>query len=309
MDCQEFRRLIDSYLGDELLIETNHDVLRHLENCRDCRDQLGLRRELRERLRNVFRTQHNAQIPPAFAVRLRAKLEETALRPSVWQRLVAGNFAGLRAAAFGLACLLVIAFGGYLLVNRSKNDIAANTIPTAGQNETLIEANKTRLADAVKVAWKELSDQAIGDHKNCVVKFDLEERPITLDEAAKRFGPINKGIDKAVFEAAKTAFNDKPAGKIELMDAHSCIFAGRVFTHIVLRRDGKMISVLVTDTDLPAETEAPFSGHIDGALNAAGFSIGRHAFFVVSEMGAAANANVARAIYPAMRRHIESAGA
>ena len=310
MNCQEFNRIIDSYLSDELLVETNHDVLRHLENCRDCREQTSAHRELRSRLREVVRNEPGMMIDNAFAAWLRADLQKTALRPGFLERLTAGSgFAGLRFAAVGFACLLIVVIGGFFVL-RSPNDLAAaNTDSQIGQRDTIIEANKTRLAEAVKVAWKDLSAQAVGDHKNCAVKFNLEERPITLDEAAKKFGPINKDIDKAVFQAAKTAFDDKPTSRIELLEAHACIFAGRMFTHIVMRREGKVISVLVTDTDLPAEADAPVTDHIDGALNAAGFSIGRHAFFVVSEMEAADNTLIARELYPAMRRHIEAAGA
>ena len=245
----------------------------------------------------------------AFATRLRTDLEKSALQPSIWEKLTTSGIAGLRVAALGFACLLVIVIGGFLLLRSPIDQAAANRNAALGQNDTIIEANKTRLADAVKVAWRELSDQAMGDHKNCAVKFNLKERPITLDEAAKKYGPVNKDIDKAVFQAAKTAFDDKPASRIELLEAHLCIFGGRRFTHIVMRRQGKVISVLVTDTDLPAEADGPVTDHIDGALNAAGFSIGRHAFFVVSEMDAADNTLIARALYPAMRRHIETAGA
>ena len=309
MDCQEFRGLIDSYLGDELLVETNHDVLRHLENCRACRDHLGAARELRGRLRHAVRTFPSSQIGDAFAARLRDDLRQTALRPGIWERLTAGGFGGLRVAAIGFACLLVMVVGGYFLLNSSKDRAEANTNTPIDERGTVIEANKTRLADAVKVAWRDLSEKAVGDHKNCAIKFNLEDRPLSLDEAAKKFGPVNKGVDKAVFAAAKTAFGDKPASRIELLEAHSCIFGGRRFTHIVMRRQGKIISVLVTDTDLPAEADGPVTNHADGALNAAGFSIGRHAFFVVSEMDGADSAALAKALYPAMRRHIEAAGA
>ncbi len=310
MDCQEFKRLIDSYLGDELLVETNHDVLRHLENCRDCREQLAAVRNLRTRLRDVVRTTPAMQLSGAFAGVLTSDLRKIALKPGVWQQFTSGSgFAGMRVAAVGFACLMVVVIGGFFLLRSPRDRAAKNINANISERETLLEANKTRLADAVKVAWKDLSTQAVGDHKNCAVKFNLEENPISLDEAAKKFGPFNKDIDKAVFKAAKTAFNDKPASRIELLEAHFCIYAGRPFTHIVLRRQGKIISVLVTDTDLPAESDAPVTGHGDGQLNAAGFSIGHHAFFVVSEMDAAANAQVARAIYPAMHRHIDEAGA
>lgn len=301
--------MIESYLGDELLVETNHYVLRHLENCRDCREQLATRRELRGRLRNAVITMPEMQIGDIFASRLQINLRQIALQPNIWDRLTAGGFAGMRVALVGFACLLVVVIGGFFMLRSSNDQIAANTDTRIDQRQTLIEANKARLADAVKVAWNELSGQAVGDHKNCAVKFNLSERPISLDEAAKKFGRINKDIDKTVFEATKTAFSDKPASRIELLEAHSCIFGGRRFTHIVMRRQGKVISVLVTDTDLPAEANAPLTDHTDGVLNAAGFSIGRHAFFIVSDMDAADNTAVARAIFPAMRRHIDAAGA
>ena len=310
MNCQEFNRIIDSYLSDELLVETNHDVLRHLENCRDCREQTSAHRELRSRLREVVRNEPGMMIDNAFAAWLRADLQKTAVRPGFLERLTTrSGFAGLRVATVGFACLLIVVIGGFFVLRSPNDSAAANTNSQIGQRDTIIEANKTRLAEAVTVAWKDLSAQAVGDHKNCAIKFNLEEHPISLDDAAKKFGPVNKDIDKAVLEAVKNAFADKPASRIELLEAHSCIFAGRRFTHIVMRRQGKVISVLVTDTDLPAEGDGPVTDHIDGALNAAGFSIGRHAFFVVSEMDAAENTLVAHALYPAMRRHIETAGA
>lgn len=33
MPCKEFREHVDSYLKDELPVETNHDVIQHLEAC------------------------------------------------------------------------------------------------------------------------------------------------------------------------------------------------------------------------------------------------------------------------------------
>lgn len=299
--------MIDSYLSDELLVETNHDVLRHLENCSECRGDLASCRELRLRVRGAVKTLPELNIDNAFAVKLRSGLKKTALQPSVWERLTErSGAAGLSVALVGVACLILLAVGGAYLMRSPGVTVAANT---NSQNDTVIEANKTRLADAIKAAWSELSGQAVGDHKNCAVKFNLDEKPISLDESATKFGPFNKNIEKTVFAAVKNVFDDKPASRIELLAAHSCIFGGRRFAHIVLRRQGKVISVLVTDTDLPAEADGQITDHINGTLNAAGFTIGHHAIFVVSEMDANDNDTLARAIYPAIRRHIEIAGA
>jgi anti-sigma factor RsiW len=46
-ECQHIRDLLDSYLSGELLIETNHLVLRHLETCSDCRTESARRQRTR----------------------------------------------------------------------------------------------------------------------------------------------------------------------------------------------------------------------------------------------------------------------
>ena len=47
LDCQHVREVMDSYLSEELSVETNHGVLRHLAECRDCGEELRRRRRLR----------------------------------------------------------------------------------------------------------------------------------------------------------------------------------------------------------------------------------------------------------------------
>ena len=53
MNCRDFRDIADSYLSDELLTETNHDMIRHMESCSGCRDLIGARREIRSRLKSA----------------------------------------------------------------------------------------------------------------------------------------------------------------------------------------------------------------------------------------------------------------
>ena len=47
LDCQHVRELMDSYLSEELSVETNHGVLRHVSECRDCAAELTRRQRLR----------------------------------------------------------------------------------------------------------------------------------------------------------------------------------------------------------------------------------------------------------------------
>lgn len=294
--------MIDSYLSDELLVETNHDVLRHLENCGDCRAFLADCRGLRNRVRGAVMAMPELKAEPAFVTRLSAELKQAALRPSFWKSFSARPLI----PAIGFACVVLLIAGAFLFTGPSHEPATANA---NSQNDSLIEANKARLVEAVKVGWKELTEHAVGDHKNCAVKFNLEENPVSLDEAATKYGPTNKGLDKTIFAAAKDIFEDPAQSRIKFLEAHSCIYNGRRFAHIVLQRQGKLISVLVADTDLPTAVDGPVNLRFDGSLNASGFQLEHHAVFVVSEMDAADNTLLAQAIVPAMRRHIAAAGA
>ena len=46
MECRDVREMADSFLGEELLTETNHEILRHLDTCPVCRADLAGRRAL-----------------------------------------------------------------------------------------------------------------------------------------------------------------------------------------------------------------------------------------------------------------------
>src|ERR1044072_1130716 len=79
VQCRDFQELADSYLSDELLVETNHDVIRHLQTCADCRRELAARRNLRSKLRSGFEDAPDLQMRGEFGARLTAQLRDVAL--------------------------------------------------------------------------------------------------------------------------------------------------------------------------------------------------------------------------------------
>ena len=54
MNCRDVREVADSYLGEEVLPETNDQVLRHLGICPPCRTEIDARRRVRSALRDAF---------------------------------------------------------------------------------------------------------------------------------------------------------------------------------------------------------------------------------------------------------------
>ncbi len=305
---------MDSYISDELLVETNHEVLRHLENCPACRYELGAHRDLRKKTRSAVRNAPDAQMNSAFAANLRIQLRETALRPRWWE--LAGDYSffnqkNLLTAAMSLLFFVCI---GLVWVNYRNSSTA--TISVA-ENQTNTESKPNRAvenlppddsstAQAVQVALRETTDLAVGDHKNCALKFRLKEKPISLEEAAVKYEKFNKGLEKVVVEAAQAIFTGNSGGEIKMLAAHSCVFNGRRFAHIVLQRQNHVISVLTTasDSSLPDPDAAAIVSQTTDNMQVASFQTKNHLVFVVSNLDASDNMTVARNVIPAVSRHL-----
>ena len=296
MNCQQFKTMSDSYIGDELLVETNHDVLRHLENCAACRGELAATRELRMKVRHAVKNDPKAQLNAVFARRLEANLRQTALRPTLWEKFKAGTFIGspVWAATIAACLLLGVLFGGFWLksspappeiaVRQEQTNQAAEITPPDNSRPA-----ETDSAQIVKAAWREMTSAAVGDHENCALHFRLKETPIPLAQAAVKFGKFNKDLDKTVMAALQNAGSAGkqtgfPKGQYTIHDAHSCVFEGRRFTHIILENGEKMISVLVAETELSDQKGSAINSQSEENFQTASFLAARHAVFVVSNL-------------------------
>lgn len=293
MHCQQFRELADSFLVDELSVETNHAVISHLEHCPECRRELAARRGLRTKLREAFVHAPENQMRPEFADRLRKQLHAHALDKSAYSVVSPGrSSAKLRRTSWLVlaACLiLAVAIGLALVRHRSRQERAA--IPL----------------DFVKT---ELAKSAVGDHRDCAIHFRLAEKPINLEVAAREYDPVYLDLTRAVSAQLHTPLD------AQFVEAHSCVFEGRRFAHIVLKYHGRLVSLLVTGDGRPGETREvtpsalaeqqviPCS-QFDG-YQVSCFQTTRHAIFVVSELSEAENLALARALAPSVYAHIMS---
>ena len=241
MECREVRELLDAYLGDQLLVETTNDVVRHLEVCSACRAQLEQRRVLRSRLQSAFGNAATLAPTPEFLNRL-----QTQLRHEPPSQIARRHF--LRSWAAAAAAIATAVFGGLF---------ARNTV------------HRSRLSA--------LARSAAGDHQNCALKFNLSERPISLEEAGRRFDPTFASF------VTLTAPTELSGGPAEILDRHSCVYEGRRFAHVVFRYDGHVVSLLVTG-GTESIGSSPEMLPTDGALQVASFSAGRHLAFVVSDL-------------------------
>lgn len=312
MSCQEFKEMFDSYLSGELLVETNHEVLRHLENCAECRSELAARRKLRGQIRAAVKNSSELRISAVFAARLRQNLRERALPPGYREQIKRGRLFNFKVLTSVAALFIIISLFTALWLNRVSPSSSENTRAANVQSSRSIEVSRPSslpAAQAVQAAWRESAQTAIGDHENCALEFRLKELPITLEQAAEKFGRFNKNLDKAVISAVRKAPAKKVSDKIEFLEAHSCVFQNRRFAHVVLRYHQHLVSIIVADADFPAENgeETLISQSNDNRMKVASFRAARQAVFVVSDLDAADNLTVAQIISPAVRSHIERA--
>ncbi len=288
MSCREFRELIDSYLAEELLVETNHEVLRHLEGCAACRAELKDRRRLRARLKSAFSASPDLQVRPDFVAMLTSQLRGAARpRVSVWRRV-----SPWWALAAGVALAAAIAGAGGF--RRHAVDRLTGAQP----------------AGITQAVWR-LARAAAGDHRDCALHFRLAEKPIPLEEAARRFDPAYHALRAAV----RSTHADRADVPIDIVEDHACVFEGRRFAHIVLRYRGQLVSVLVTARDAGSVTSgagglsAPAIASLHGVegFEAATFNAPRHVVFVVSALDADDTVAVARTIADSMYQHLAGA--
>jgi hypothetical protein len=287
MSCREFRELLDSYVTEELLVETNHEMIRHLEGCSACRAELDDRRRLRARLKAAFTDSADLQMRPEFVATLAIRLRGEAPPPASARRRLSSWWL----LAAGVA--LVAAIGGSGELRRA---VVARLTP--GQLNSITQA-----------VWQ-LARAAAGDHRDCALHFRLAEKPIPLEEAARRYDPAYHGLREAV----RGTHADRGDVPIDIAEDHSCVFEGRRFAHIVLRYRGQLVSVLVTARDDRARgtqrgSSTPEIASLHGVegFEAATFSAPRHVVFVVSALDAQDTVAIARTIADSMYQHLAGA--
>jgi anti-sigma factor RsiW len=260
MQCREVRELSDAFLGDQLLVETTNDIVRHLETCVACRAELEGRRALRARLQSAFANAGQLAPRPDFLRAIEARLRAAPAAP-----MTRRNW--LRSWGAAAAALITAVSGG--LFARSA-------------------MHRSSLAA--------LARNAAGDHQNCAIKFNLAERPIPLDEAARRYDPAFASF------TTLTAPAGLPNGAAEIVERHSCVYDGRRFAHVVFRYGGRIVSLLVT-AGPESIGSSPQLLPTDGPLRVAAFSTGRHLVFVVSDLPAQDTSRFATAIVaPVLQR-------
>ena len=221
MDCRNFKELLDSYISDELTVETNHAVLRHAEHCADCRSEMAARRNLRTALRGAVTA---TTASPDFRDRLRTRLREEAtaapvVSPPNREPFFAHWFRSLAmpqfATALGVFALVLV--GVFYLFSDSSR--AAELSPA-------------------------ILNQAVDDHNHCAAlwlqRVYHENDPVVN---AENYDPALQDLGK---------FSEHQAVGLTFHSAHVCGYYGRKYAHLVYTRGNDLVSLFVTERNAEA---------------------------------------------------------
>jgi hypothetical protein len=293
MDCRQYKEILDSYLSEELTVETNHAMLRHTEHCGGCRGELAARRELRATLRRAC---SRDVIRPEAAARISAMLRAEAVAgarpetPATWRERFSTLFTLRMAMPLAAVAAALLLAGGLWAVYSTRS-----SRPAGPGTETI---TGTQLTDL-------LMDEAAGDHRTCAKKFVAATGPARMPESARAYDPAYVGLDQAA---------EPGAAGLQLRSAHICGFGDRRFAHLVYTRGEQLISLLVTGRDAQAlgiEALPNDDGSTAGLQHATrermaldAVQTGKHVVLVVSNLPEAENLALAERLGGPVAAHL-----
>jgi hypothetical protein len=280
MDCRKFRDVLDSYMCGELMVETNHEILRHAEHCPACREEMAARRNLREALR---RSGARVRLSEEAKERLRQRLREDAgCSPKAWSAngsLLHRIFSTRLPLALAASALLVV---GYLYFwSHSSPQVQA-----AELSETLMQ-------------------EATDEHNVCTFHYKDSPEPKAMEPDAVEHNPIFTGLDQVAKRHARG---------MKLRLAHFCNLVGRNFVHLGFIKGDEMVSLLITERDAKAMKNgvaptddglrAGLQSALRGKYRVAAYQTSKHVVLVVSEFSDAQTKELAESLAALVSEHL-----
>jgi hypothetical protein len=274
-ECRTIRAYMDSYMNDALLVETNHDVLRHLESCKDCASEL----ESRMRLKRVLQEAVKKDVAPA-SLQYRIQREIRKSQPNSGYQW--------RSWMLAAAATLVIALGSWGLFQAGK----------AGDSKTL-ELARQQDVDVLTVG--------LNNHVHCAVDQQFADKHFTDEEMNMKLGPEFIGLVGLV--------KDNLPGAFKVVVGHRCSFKKREYIHLILKNQNKVMSLVLTRKNGEAFSTAGLGNVIEAAgvrmhaerlqdYEVTGFESRDYFAFVVSNMDKQESALVATTLAPAVRDYL-----
>lgn len=293
MNCEQVANRLDAYSDKMLSGESESEVADHLENCAACAKAI----EDRARVKNLLQRAVRNEIAPAA---LQVKIQDQ-IRAN--QRGSTFLFTQRRVALLAAAFLVALCLSVWSAVSLRHHGQAPG------------EFYEASLDRALSVQGRELFDIGLGDHVHCALQSGFADRHDSFAEMSKNLG--------ANYIELVPLVKEKAAAGYELVVAHRCLYGGREFVHLIMRKDAAILSLVITEKNGESfsgngsisgnGSVAEASPHSDTSggvplyqkrlrdFEVAGFETKSHVAFIVSNLRAADNLQFASNVAPSVR--------
>ncbi len=263
--------MLDPYLDNELLVETNQSVLDHLSLCHDCAAEAERRIEFRRLFKMALTKESDDESKSENRSRRRVQL-------ALDRERLPRRSAKIRWAALAASLILVLALGLAYWRNYNTSKPAKSAVNTTSSEPAVLIAAVDR--------------DAIENHQVCALSYPrnwtFNEGRVARD-LTPRFAPLIKAVDRH-------------PGSYELIEGHVCKYEQRKYAHLIFRNEDHTVSVFIEPDDprgnpknLPLEVaQASYE-----AYQVASVDTGKHRIFVVSDLPGAENRALANQLFPA----------
>ena len=264
--CNRARAHLDSYLNDELPVETAHEVSRHLEKCFDCSETLAGRRRVKAMLRSAVMKESAS---PALQQKIRRRMRQDAGHG--WPRwtLVA---AAVMLIAAGLAGLRVWNHSGSL-----------------------------RPQAVAEVAGAQVLEVGLKDHVHCALDSGFADRAFTEAEMREKLGPEFFGLVALVNEKLPGRYRVTVGHRCKAYGREyvHLILKGQqtALSLVVTRKNGDSFAQPQVAAILESAGVPVYGARLND-LEVAGFETRDYLAFVVSDLSREENLQVASALAP-----------
>jgi hypothetical protein len=283
--CERIRQYFDSYIDNELLVETNHEVLRHLEGCEDCRHVLESRIRLKQTVKRVVEREET----PAL---LAESILET-IRGSARRNFFPSDFGRWPTIA---AAALVLTFG--ILLAARVNNVFDPLTARSLDGFQLISAEA-----------REIMRVGLIDHIHCTLLAKKWMQPLTVEKMEQASGRTALGPE---FIGLVSLVREGVGSNFRIIQGHRCFVNGREYVHLILTGDkAEILSLVITEragesfaranlASALKATDVPLYRTAQGQLQIAGFETDRYLAFVISNLAETDNLRVASSLAPSV---------
>jgi len=284
--CERYRRYFDAYLDNELLVETNQDVLQHLNSCAECTRILEDRSRTKQLVRDAVTKE---QAPPELVAALRSRLRTE--HPSFF--------------AFNTVRWVMAAAAVLLLAIVSVGSLQWAGIVQFGGNDGVFPTLSARVQELLRVG--------LIDHVHCAILSQRWKQFVSFDEMKASTGRQALGPE---FIDLVPAVEAKLGSEYKLVQGHRCVANHRRYVHLILTGNkGAIVSLVITEKNNESFSESdavsvmrasgiPIYQGRQGILEIAGFESDKYLAYVVSNLDRATNLNVASLMAPVVYNHL-----